>query len=443
MIIGIFQMVQTGMMKAATICFGLSAGLAGAQLLPGGLGAVPGQLVGGVLQPVTGGASAVGTVVSRLDAPGVVEGLDRASLLELRRARLRTLIRDNRAVLDADDDGNPIRRAEIIVIDPAPGVLARAEAAGFARLRGDDIETLGQSLVVLAPPRGKDAVDGLKQLRKMDPQGDYELNHVFEPAGGALGRGSAARASSTARGRAIGMIDGGVAAHPALAAAAIEQRGFAPDGPRPSGHGTAIASLIVGGDGRFAGAARGATLIVADVYGGNPAAGSAELIARAIGWLASRQVKVITISLVGPPNRLIGRAVAAAQARGILIVAAVGNDGPAAPPQYPASFPGVIAVTGVDAKGRALMEAGRASHLDFAAPGADMAAALPGQGYAAVRGTSFAAPLVAARLALAPGDGAKAVAHARAEVEPGKGRVGFGILCRTCRIEPKLVLAKK
>ena len=50
-----------------------------------------------------------------------------------------------------------------------------------------------------------------------------------------------------------------------------------------------------------------------------------------------------------------------------------------------------------DSRNRALPEAGRAKHIDFAAPGADMAAALPGQGYAKVRGTSFAAPLVIVR----------------------------------------------
>ncbi|WP_373289620.1 hypothetical protein [Sphingopyxis bauzanensis] len=34
----------------------------------------------------------------------------------------------------------------------------------------------------------------------------------------------------------------------------------------------------------------------------------------------------------------------------MLIVAAVGNDGPAAPPAYPACYRGVLAVTGVDAR---------------------------------------------------------------------------------------------
>ena len=142
---------------------------------------------------------------------------------------------------------------------------------------------------------------------------------------------------------------------------------------------------------------------------------------------------MINISLVGPQNRVVQRAVQALRARGIEIVAAVGNDGPAAPPQYPASYPGVVAVTGVDARGRALPEAGKAGHLDFAAPGADMAAALPGQGYAKVRGTSFAAPLAAARLAFA-GSPQRLAGEAR----PGKGRVGRGIVCGTCRVDPRM-----
>ena len=79
-------------------------------------------------------------------------------------------------------------------------------------------------------------------------------------------------------------------------------------------------------------------------------------------------------------------------------------------------------------------EAGRATHLDFAAPGADLAAALPGKGYTEVRGTSFAAPFVAARIA-ATGSAARLVS----EAEPGKGKVGRGIVCGSCDIPPKVV----
>jgi subtilisin family serine protease len=195
--------------------------------------------------------------------------------------------------------------------------------------------------------------------------------------------------------------------------------------------------LLVGSRGPFQGAARGASLLVADVYGGSRAAGSATSIVRALGWLASKRPQVINISLVGPQNLLVQRAVTSIRARGIDVVAAVGNDGPAAPPQFPASYPGVISVTGVDGHGRALPEAGKAAHLDFAAPGADMAAALPGQGYARVRGTSFAAPLATARLALSG-----SVQRLGAEARPGKGRVGRGVVCGQCRVEPKAVRAK-
>jgi hypothetical protein len=280
-------------------------------------------------------------------------------------------------------------------------------------------------------------------IRRASPTINVEFDHVFEPAGGSLAvsavalAGTAAAVASGGGQALIGMVDGGVAESPALNDAAIEQKGFA--GPaQATGHGTAIASLIVGSNGKFRGAAPNAGLLVADVYGGNPAAGSALGIAKAISWIAARNPEVINISLVGPRNKLVERAIAAAQARGIKIVAAVGNDGPAAPPLYPASQAGVIAVTGVDATNRALVEAGKSLHLDYSAPGADMAAAVPGNGYAIVRGTSFAAPLVSARLALT---GSTERLDAEAS-KKGYGRIGRGIVCGPCRVAPKKVGAK-
>jgi hypothetical protein len=275
----------------------------------------------------------------------------------------------------------------------------------------------------------------LAVARRAAPALAVDYNYIYEPSGGALlpvaGARLAAAAPVPGRMR-IAMIDGGVAAHPALARASIEQRGFAGDA-QPTGHGTAVGSLLVGEQGPFHGAARGAQLFVGDVYGGDPAAGSATSVVRALSWAASKNPQVINVSLVGPSNAALARAIAAIRARGIQVVAAVGNDGPAAPAQYPASYPGVISVTGVDAQGRALPEAGKAAHLDFAAPGADMIAAFPGQNYAVVRGTSFAAPLAAARLAIAGSYQRLAL-----EARPGRGKVGHGIVCADCRVDPKV-----
>jgi hypothetical protein len=360
------------------------------------------------------------------------------TLLDLRRLRLEELIRSNRAQLESDERGQPVRRGILVAVDPDPISLQLAARAGFRMIADETSPELGLRTVQLAVPRGLSAREGLKLIRRAAPQLQGDYDHVFEPAGGSLAplSGALAASAAPANGRVVGMVDGGVASHPSLGGAAIEQNGFAGN-PKPTGHGTAVASLLVGSQGPFRGAATGAQLYVADVYGGNRAAGSATAIVRALSWLAGKRPQVINISLVGPSNRLVERAIRAVQARGIEVVAAVGNDGPAAPPQYPASYPGVIAVTGVDSKGRAIPEAGKPTHLDFAAPGADMVAALPDQGYARVRGTSFAAPLAAARLLFA-GSAARLATEAR----PGRGRVGRGIVCGDCRIDPKVVRAK-
>ena len=426
------------------------AGSAGAQLLPRvGLPGLPPMnlptrdvpLVGPTIQSLLNQPGAREAVSPTLNSvSGLTEQIveaPAASLLQLR-LRLRELIRQNPRELDNDGTGLPVRRGVLVAIDPDPTSLQIAVRSGFAVLADDRDPELGLRTVTLSVPRNLSMRQALKRLQSVAPALQADFDHIYEPAGGDLLPFAGALAASPAArgGPRIGIVDGGVASHPSMARASIEQNGFA-GRPQPTGHGTAVASLIVGNQGPFRGAAQGASLFVADVYGGSRAAGSATSIVRALGWLASKRPQVINISLVGPQNRLVQRAVGALRARGIDIVAAVGNDGPAAPPQYPASYPGVIAVTAVDARGRALPEAGKAAHLDFAAPGADMAAALPGQGFAKVRGTSFAAPYAAARLAIA-GSPQRLAAEAR----PGRGRIGRGIVCGACRIEPKSVRAE-
>jgi subtilisin family serine protease len=127
-------------------------------------------------------------------------------------------------------------------------------------------------------------------------------------------------------------------------------------------------------------------------------------VAQALAWMSQQDVGVVNISLVGPDNRLLGQAIGRMAGRGHVIVSAVGNDGPHSPPLYPAAYEDVIGVTAVDANGRILPEAVRGLQSRFAAPGTDLVAARPGGAWHEVRGTSFAAPLVARLAALhAPG----------------------------------------
>jgi subtilisin family serine protease len=196
------------------------------------------------------------------------------------------------------------------------------------------------------------------------------------------------------------MIDGAIEKrHPAFRNASLIIEGFAPNaGVQGTLHGTAVASLLVGQERGFSGYMPGATLYAADVFGDAPDGGSADIIARALNWLAANNIAVTNISLAGPPNLLLVAAVKAFIARGHTLVAAAGNGGPAAPSNYPAAYPGVVAVTSVDSNRRPELDANRGAQ--FAALGVDVRAATLPDGYAGVTGTSYAAPAVTARFAL-------------------------------------------
>lgn len=345
------------------------------------------------------------------DVVTAVEAVAR-SYRERARERLARHPRD----LEPDAEGRPVVRGEVMALSVSAEALDRARKAGFRLRSRETIAGLDLATAVLAPPRGMAAREALARLRALDPAGRYDLNHVYVESGGAaVSRPAAGGGAALAgQGLRIGLIDGTAQrSHPVLRAAPMTQKAFAPGGARVTAHATAVASLIAGAGPGFRGAAPGAALFVADVYGATPRGGSALAVAQALGWLVQSRTPVIDISLVGPPNRLLEAAVAAAVARGHLIVAAVGNDGPAAAPLYPAAYPGVVAVTGVDAQRRTLPEAGRGAQVAFAAPGADMLAAGLDGGLVAVRGTSYAAPLAAGRLArLLPAPDAAAASRA-------------------------------
>lgn len=368
----------------------------------------------------------------------------RATLERLRLDRITGLLRDHGDRVEVDRNGEPAVRGVLVTTGIDAAMTARAAGEGFAVIDRERIAGLDLEVVRFTVPEGRSLARAQKQLGKLLPEAEIDADHLYF-ASGAPGSGAmlpgAALASTAGGGKApLGLIDGGVAAHPSVAGR-VEQRGFAKGAPAASRHGTAVASLLVG-SGTVRGAAPGQRLRAADVYGSDPAGGNASAIARALGWLVEGKVAVTTISLVGPDNALLRTAVSRAQQRGMLIVAAVGNEGPAAPPAFPAAYPGVLGVTGVDAKGRGLPEAGRKTPVDFAAPGADVLAATGAASTERLRGTSFAAPLVAGRLvhfypAPVVGRVEESVTALIGEAEDlgKKGRdnvYGHGLICGDC-----------
>jgi hypothetical protein len=331
-------------------------------------------------------------------------------LSDVRHLLTASLIRENPRTVAADPHGNPIVRGELLAYAPSTQAIAAAQAIGFTIAREQTNGALDIHLVVLQAPRSANIVKALRALRQADPAGTYDFNHIYTGVGVLSAGVPAAQPSdppapqSAAVSRSdpplprVGLIDSGVdGSHPVFHDTQIHAWGC---GGRdlPSAHGTAVASLLVGQSSRFHGVLDRAELYAADVYCNEPTGGAVDALAAAFAWLAEQRVAVINVSLVGPDNAALAQIVRALTSRGYLLVAAVGNDGPAAPPLYPASYPHVVGVTAVDAHRRVLLEAARGNQVMFAARGADMSAADIGGKYSAIRGTSFAAPIVAALL---------------------------------------------
>jgi len=376
--------------------------------LPGAFGAGPPGL----------GMGPPGMGVGRIGPPGpigppsipgrplVPPGLEVRSAVQSLERDLVGRPNDNRivtAVITRDNLGTMIVRGEILAVSPNDQSLAIARRLNFTVARQDKLDELGITSVTLRAPAGMSETEALTALRQADPDGTYDYAHIYNPTGDSSIQPGPAFPSTATQGAGIriGMVDGGIGKdHHALKDATISSRTFADgDNGPPTLHGTAIASLLIGKDRGFSGYLPGATLYAADVFGGAADGGSAENIARALNWLASNRIPVTNISLAGPPNALLAAAVKGFVGTGHVLVAPVGNDGPAASPNFPAAYPGVVAVTSVDANKHIQADANRGTAM-FAAPGVNVQAAILPQGYANVTGTSYAAPTVTANFAL-------------------------------------------
>lgn len=309
--------------------------------------------------------------------------------------------RDRRTVVDP---------AELVALAGGPGTadrLARlAEARGYVVERRDPLPGLDLELFTLRLPPGVAPADAIAALEAREPATTVGLNHAYrdapEPAP-ATGRNFAGpllgwpEEGCPAR-LAVGLVDTALdPAAPGLAGVTIVSRDLTAGGVAGgAAHGTAVAELIAG-QGRLAGADLYHAAVVGDVPGADPAAGVDDIM-RAIGWLSAEGVRVVNVSLAGPYNKILDRGLRAAADRGMVIVAAAGNDGADAPPRYPAAFDFAVAVTAVDAALDPYARAPRGDHIDVAAPGVDVF--VPGEGYQT--GTSIAAPFVTATLAADP-----------------------------------------
>ena len=198
----------------------------------------------------------------------------------------------------------------------------------------------------------------------------------------------------------VAVLDTGVTSSRAFASAITFQNlvGLPANLTTQSGHGTAVASMIIGRDSLTPGVAPSADIISIRIA--NDAGQSDSfLLAQGIVAAVDARAGLINISMGSfGDSALVRNAIEYARAAGALIIAAAGNNG-LNQVSYPAANDGVIAVGAVDAMGNHLDFSNTGLQLALSAPGFGINAAWIGDQAASVSGTSFSAPIVAGAIA--------------------------------------------
>lgn len=194
----------------------------------------------------------------------------------------------------------------------------------------------------------------------------------------------------------VGILDSGIKAHPQFDDVYIVHIDLAGGGVAGPGaaHGTSVSSIIAGKEG----IAPSAELFVVRVLD-DEGLGNSYHVAEGIVQAVDLGVKVINLSLgVYQDSLLLRQAVDYAEERGVVLVAAAGNDG-FDRMAYPAAYDNVLAVTAVDAAGNQAIFPNQSEQIDFAAPGIGIRTAKEDEGTILFSGTSAAAPFVSGTLA--------------------------------------------
>ncbi|GIE78124.1 type VII secretion-associated serine protease [Actinoplanes philippinensis] len=227
----------------------------------------------------------------------------------------------------------------------------------------------------------------------------------------------AAWPTSRGRGVVVAVIDSGVTRrHPKLSGRVVAGKDFVQAGGSgdcdADGHGTLVAGIIAGNDTRdvpFYGIAPDAYIMPVRVLPNSKRSTDPTLprrIADALVWAVNNGADVVNMSLVTEPTPALESAVKYAVSKNVVVVAAAGNEGAspsAGQPVYPAAYPEVIAVAGIDQQGKHVASSNTGEYVDIAAPGYAIEGPAPqGGGYAIDQegGTSFAAAYVSGVAAL-------------------------------------------
>ncbi len=207
---------------------------------------------------------------------------------------------------------------------------------------------------------------------------------------------------ATGKDVAVAVINSEVeATHPDLAGSVKKKFDALGGAGSAQSHGTAMAGAIAA-HGKLLGVAPGTIVLAARAFDNSrgEAKGTSFAIYKGLQWAADSGARVVNMSFVGPFDPDLGRMLASAADKGIVLVAAGGNGGPDSGPQYPASDANVIAVAATDGKDGLFPLDNRNPYIALASPGVDILSLAPDDAYQESTGSSIAAAHVSGIVAL-------------------------------------------
>jgi subtilisin family serine protease len=234
--------------------------------------------------------------------------------------------------------------------------------------------------------------------------------------------------------------------HPDLSGVVAEEYDVVGTPASAHAHGTAMAGAIAARS-KLVGVAPKVKLLAVRAFSGSGESAESTTfnILKSVDWAASKNARIINMSFAGPADDLLREMLAKANARGIVLIAAVGNAGPRSPPLYPAADPGVIGVTATDVDDKLMPQANRGPQVAVAAPGVEILAVAPDGKYQVTSGTSIAAAhasgvaalLLASKSNLTPAQVRASLIRAANRIPGKRNEVGAGVIDALAVINPK------
>lgn len=290
----------------------------------------------------------------------------------------------------------------------------QAALDAFLKRAGDRVRIMGRIDALNALRVGFSNPDDLAALLDGDAQDSYVYpvdvpapgDGTAQPGAVALGAGLldwlgiSGDNSAWGSGVSVAILDTGVTSNSAFTSkiTSINLVDLPSDLSTQNGHGTGVASMIIGNGSLTPGVAPGASIVsirIANDLGQS----DSFLLAKGIVAAVDAGAGLINISMGSPGDSgLVRNAIEYARAAGSIIVAATGNNG-IDQISYPAANDGVIAVGAVDAVGNHLDFSNTGKQVALSAPGFEVNAAWVGDQAASVSGTSFSSPIVVGAIA--------------------------------------------